>query len=364
MTIQEDERWMQVALRMAERAQGSTAENPAVGCVLVKNRQCIAQGWTQAGGRPHAETHALKNAGIRAKGATAYVTLEPCAHTGKTPPCASTLIDAGIARVVTGCADDDARVNGRGIAMLKEAGIAVRENILSEACQRHHAGFFRRLRENLPEITIKIATSKDEKITTGTSEQWLTNPHSRAYGHALRASHDAIVTGAGTVMQDDPMLNCRLNGRTHESPIRVVLDRHATLPHKSALVRSAHIIPVWLCCNDSVTTSPHIAALQELGVHCIALPNGFDFRTAMQALAQRGINRALIEGGQRLTQAALEPGIASTLYWFQAAHEIGDAGLPALRNGAKLQRLTNQNTQKIYLSGDILNITPLATLSF
>jgi diaminohydroxyphosphoribosylaminopyrimidine deaminase / 5-amino-6-(5-phosphoribosylamino)uracil reductase len=328
--IQEDERWMQVALRMALRAYGNTAENPAVGCVLVKHQQMIAAGWTQPSGRPHAEAHALASATHHAQGATAYVTLEPCAHTGKTPPCAEALVDAKVARVVIGCTDKDSRVMGKGIAMLERANIQVTHGIMQQECTRHHAGFFRRITKNLPEITVKIATSQDEKITTGTASPWITGALSRAYGHGLRATHDAIVTGIGTVLTDNPMLNCRLQGREHHSPIRVVLDRHARLPIDSFLVQTAHDIPVWVLCAASVMQSDQVRQLQHAGIECIALPAQADFHAAMRVLAGRGINRALIEGGQMLTHAALASGIASTLCWFVAPHLIGEAGLSAL----------------------------------
>lgn len=359
MNIQEDERWMQVALRMAARATGNTLENPAVGCVLVHRSQCVAQGWTQPGGRPHAETHALHFAKDYATGATAYVTLEPCAHTGRTPPCADALIRAGIARAVIGCTDPDTRVNGEGIRTLQQHGIEVNTGILQKECTAHHSGFFRRLRKAIPHISVKIATSKDEKITTGKQSPWLTNSHSRAYGHALRATHDAIVTGIGTVMHDDPMLNCRLKGREHESPIRVVLDRHAALPLRSALVQTAKQLPVWLCHNQELSDSPYIKELKQCGVTSIALPNGFDFLTAMSALAQRGINHALIEGGQRLTDAALHSGAATRFYWFKAPHEVGNGALSALHSITTLQSFTNNTTYNMNLSGDTLHITQL-----
>lgn len=355
MILQDDIRWMQVALRMAERAQGRTAENPAVGCVIIRDDQLVGTGWTQSGGRPHAETQALTSAAVQARGATAYVTLEPCAHHGQTPPCSQALLDAGIARAVVACLDDDARVSGQGVAQLKAAGCDVMVGVCESQARRINAGFFSRLSGGLPDISIKIATSSDEKITTGNSDSlWITNDHSRAYGHYLRAEHQAIVTGIGTVLADNPSLTCRLSGLTNASPIRVVLDHHLQVPLDAALVKSANDVPVWVITNQSMQGTPQAQALVQANVVCLFLPDNYSFSTAMQCLARQHINRALIEGGQGITSAALTSGCATKLYWFQAAHAIGDKGLNALYKGTLHECADNHENQTIMLGSDML----------
>ncbi|MBT3397327.1 MAG: bifunctional diaminohydroxyphosphoribosylaminopyrimidine deaminase/5-amino-6-(5-phosphoribosylamino)uracil reductase RibD, partial [Alphaproteobacteria bacterium] len=216
---------MRSALALAQRGLGQVWPNPSVGCVLVKDGHPIGRGWTQPGGRPHAETEALARAGDRARGATAYVTLEPCAHHGETPPCAAALVEAGVAKVVVACRDPDTRVNGGGIDALKSAGIDVVEGVLETDAIDLNIGFFTRVQSDRPMVTLKLAASIDGRIATSAGKsKWITGPGARAHGHGLRARHDAVLVGAGTVNADDPELTCRLPGMTGRSPVRVILE--------------------------------------------------------------------------------------------------------------------------------------------
>lgn len=339
---QYDKQWMDYALRLAGRAVGRTAENPAVGCVLVREGKLAGIGWTEDGGRPHAETQALAAAGDLARGATAYVTLEPCAHHGLTPPCSQALIAAGVRRVVIACTDDDPRVAGTGVADLQAAGVEVTTGCCAAEARALNAGFFRRLHEGYPWITVKIATSADEAIAPASSggERWITGEQSRQYGHLLRMRHDAIITGIGTVLADDPQLTCRLSGLAHTSPLRVVLDEQLRLPLESALVRHAGEVPMRVLTSEKAAMSSQANRLRAAGVDVVArLPESASlprFAAQMQMLAASGINRVLIEGGQQLTAAALDSGLANVLYWFRAPHRLGEGAMPALPAGQSL----------------------------
>src|SRR5512134_1017521 len=230
-TGDEDAHWMGVALTLARRGLGNTWPNPSVGCVLVRDGRVVGRGWTQPGGRPHAETEALRRAGDLARGATAYVTLEPCSHHGRTPPCCNALIAAGVARVVCAMRDPDPRVDGRGFARLREAGIEVVEGLLEAEAQALNAGFARRIREGRPFVTLKLATTLDGRIATARGEsRWITGPEARREAHALRARHDAILVGSGTAVSDDPDLSCRLPGAAPVKSLRVIADARLRTP--------------------------------------------------------------------------------------------------------------------------------------
>jgi diaminohydroxyphosphoribosylaminopyrimidine deaminase/5-amino-6-(5-phosphoribosylamino)uracil reductase len=319
----EDEKFMRRALAAARRAWGGTGSNPAVGCVLVHNGQVLAVAATAAGGRPHAEARALTDAGERARGSTAYVTLEPCAHHGETPPCAEALIRAGIARAVVACRDADPRTHGAGISLLREAGIPVREGVLAAEARTVYAGFFSRVRGGMPEINLKIATSADGKIAypPGDAQRWITGEAARNFGHLLRAEHDAILTGIGTVLADDPLLTCRLPGMDSRSPLRVVMDSRARLPEDSALARSAARHPLLV-----LTAAPPRRKIPH--VEWCTLPE-MTLAAAARALAGRGVNRVLVEAGRTLSSHAMESGLVSALYWFRAPEVIGAGGLDA-----------------------------------
>ena len=327
-----DHAFMGIALALARRGHGNAAPNPSVGCVLVREGVIVGRGWTQPGGRPHAETEALKRAGDRARGATAYVTLEPCAHHGRTPPCAEALIAAGVARVVVAIADPDPRVDGGGIEMLKAAGIEVATGVRAAEAEEATAGFLLRIREGRPLVTVKAATTLDGRIATTTGEsQWITGELSRALGHGLRARNDAILVGGQTALADDPSLTCRLPGLEGASPVRVVLDGQRQLPLSHGLVATARETPTWIVTRAGVETA-RLDAYRAAGAEVIEVPSGNgsypDLREVMAALAARGITRLLVEGGGRVIAALLEADLVDRIVWFRAPVVIGGDGIP------------------------------------
>jgi len=346
---------MRAALGLAARGLGRTWPNPAVGCVVVRadggSDRVVGRGWTQPGGRPHAETEALKRAGEAARGATAYVTLEPCAHTGKTPPCADALIAAGIARAVVAVEDPDPRVSGRGIARLREAGIGVDLGACAAEANELNAGFFLRVREGRPLVSLKLATSLDGRIAAqGGESKWITGEAARRRAHLLRAQHDAIMIGTGTVLADDPELTCRLPGLADRSPVRVVLDRHLRLPSSAKILTTADATPTWVLTATGGAPAQG-QALQRQGAEVIEVDADDRGRlclsTALRRLGDRGITRLLVEGGGTLAAAFLQAGLVDRVYWFRAASIIGGDGLPAaapfgvaaLRDAARFERL-------------------------
>lgn len=328
---------MQAALSLAARGLGRTWPNPAVGCVLVRDGAVIGRGWTQPGGRPHAETEALarvRDLPGRAEGATAYVTLEPCNHYGKTPPCALALVEAKVARVVVACQDPDPRVAGGGLARLRDAGIEVVTGVREAEALALNEGFFNRITLGRPLVTLKVASTLDGRIATRTGEsQWITGPTARAWGHRLRAGHDAILVGIGTALADDPELTCRLPGLGDRSPVRVVVDSSLRLPLAAKLATGARRIPTWAISGPS-PDSARSEALAALGVEVIAVAAGADGRVdpaaALSALSSRGITRVLVEGGAAMAGALLGAGLVDRLEWFRAASLIGGDGLPAV----------------------------------
>lgn len=310
------------ALRLAEQGLGQVWPNPAVGCIIVKNNQIVGEGRTQKGGRPHAETEALRMASSEARGATAYVTLEPCAHHGKTPPCAQALIDAGVAEVVIACRDPDSRVNGAGIAMLKAAGIAVTEGICEAEARALNCGFFSRIERRRPWVTLKIASSADGFITDHTlSTTAITGQEARDHSHWLRSRNDALLTGIGTVLADDPLLTCRLAGLEDRSPVRVVLDRHGRLPADAKMLKDESS-EVWVL--DS--------RFQILD-------------SALTHLAERGITRLMVEAGTKLNTSFINDNLIDEIYWYRSPDIFGD-GLRSFN-------------QSIELEDKIISATPL-----
>lgn len=330
---------MRHAVRLAARMDGQCWPNPNVGCILVHKGQVIGRGVTAKNGRPHAETQALEQAkmlvGAEAvKGATAYVTLEPCAHTGNTPPCAQALIAAGIARVVIAHTDPDPRTAGKGIAMLQKAGIAVTQGVCEAEARQQLAGFFLRITQNRPLVTVKLATSTDEKITrTPGKSQWITGKQSRAYAHYLRAHVDAILVGSGTALADNPQLTCRLPGLAAHSPVRMVLDRRLQLPLNSQLVQTAQDVPLWVLCDAPRIGSEHAKQLQKAGAVLLPLMQG-DVAEALTVLAAQGINSLLVEGGATVASAFLQARLVDRLCWLQSPEIVGEGGLPALTHSS------------------------------
>jgi len=329
-----DESWMDLAIRIARRGQGTTAPNPSVGCVLVRGDRLIARGRTQPGGRPHAEVVALTAAGEAARGCTAYVSLEPCAHVGQTPPCAEALIAAGIVRVVIAAHDPDSRVDGAGARILREAGIEVREGVRREAAEEDLAGFLSRVRNGMPRVTLKFATTLDARIATRDGEsQWITGAPARRMVHALRARHDAILTGIGTVLADDPMLTCRLPGLEGRSPTRVVLDSKLSTPISSALVGSARDIKTMIIAGPEASGETE-TALSDQGVEVLrAAVDGrgrISPRAALECVADRGTTSVLVEAGGGIATSFLVENLVDELIWFRAPMLVGGDGRPAL----------------------------------
>ncbi|RGP38461.1 bifunctional diaminohydroxyphosphoribosylaminopyrimidine deaminase/5-amino-6-(5-phosphoribosylamino)uracil reductase RibD [Pseudotabrizicola alkalilacus] len=319
------------ALALAARGLGRTWPNPAVGCVIVRDGRILGRGWTQPGGRPHAERRALDQAGD-AQGATAYVTLEPCAHHGHTPPCSEALIAARVARVVTALTDPDPRVSGKGHDMLRTAGIKVTENILAEQATRLNAGFLKRITQGLPFVTLKLATTIDGRIATASGEsRWITGPQARRFVHGLRLSHDAVMVGSGTARADDPDLTARDIGATHQ-PLRILLDR--TLSHRpdSRLGATARQHPVWIL---HAADAPHAAqqAWAATGARLLPCPapdGRLDLTAALRLLAADGITRILSEGGGTIAAALIAGGLVDDLIHLSAGKLIGADGTAAL----------------------------------
>lgn len=323
---------MALALSLGRRGQGQVWPNPAVGCVIVKEGRIVGRGWTQPGGRPHAETEALAQAMSKARGADVYVTLEPCAHTGKTPPCAQALIEAQVARVFVAAEDPDPRVSGRGVAMLEAAGITVERGLLHEEALHDHAGFMARVELDRPFLTLKLASSFDGRIATGTGEsQWITGPEARRFVHAMRARHDAVMVGGGTARKDDPSLTVRDLGITRQ-PHRVVVSRRLDVPLLGQLARTALEVPVIMCHgHDAETTLVH--TWHDIGATPLPCRNAggqLDVRDVMQQLARHGLTRVFCEGGSALAASLLEADLVDELVTFGAGLAIGAEGLPSI----------------------------------
>jgi diaminohydroxyphosphoribosylaminopyrimidine deaminase/5-amino-6-(5-phosphoribosylamino)uracil reductase len=323
---------MALALELGRRGQGRTWPNPAVGCVLVKEGRIVGRGWTQPGGRPHAEPVALAQAGAAAKGATAYVTLEPCAHHGKTPPCAEALIAAGVARVVVALEDRDERVSGQGFEMLRAAGIAVETGVCAEEAARDLKGFFLRIEEGRPFLTLKLAASLDGRIATATGEsQWITGPEARRMVHAMRARHDAVMVGAGTARADDPSLTVRDLGIS-DQPVRVVVSRRLDVPLMSNLAKTASDVPVWIVHGEDADPTL-LRTWEDLGAEllpCAREGGHLSPAGVLRALGEKGLTRVFCEGGGALAASLLGAGVVDELVTFNAGMALGAEGYPAI----------------------------------
>jgi diaminohydroxyphosphoribosylaminopyrimidine deaminase / 5-amino-6-(5-phosphoribosylamino)uracil reductase len=363
-----DDRFMSLALALGRRGLGNTWPNPAVGAVVVRfdggEPIVVGRGWTQPGGRPHAETEALRRAGEASRGATLYVTLEPCSHYGKTPPCAGAVIAAGIARVVTAIEDPNALAAG-GHAMLRANGIAVDVGVGAAEARRDLAGHLRRVRDHRPHVFLKLAVSADGKAgLAGRRPTAITGEAAHARVHMMRAMNDAILTGIGTVLSDDPRLTCRLPGMAARSPVRVVVDTGLRLPLSSALVRSARETPVWVLASTGAPADAE-AALAAHGVKVLrlgvpgtaglppapgqttpgqraggrpAVP-GLDLPAVLRLLADRGITRLMVEGGPIVTAAFLAADLVDEAALLHGPATIGADGIDALE-GMPLSVLT------------------------
>jgi len=318
---------MRAALALARRSLGRTWPNPAVGCVIVKDGVIVGRGRTRDGGRPHAEVDALAQAGEAARGATVYVTLEPCSHHGKSPPCADALVGAGVAKVVSALQDPNPQVNGAGHERLRRAGITVEVGEGAKEAAEINAGFLLREVEGRPLFHLKMATSLDGRIATASGEsKWITGPAARADGQRLRALHDAIVVGANTVAADDPELTCRLPGLESYSPIRIVLDSKARMSSGSKLALTANRTPVWLICTRQAPAGAR-DALQAKGVEVIEVGSNAQGRVDVAAVAQelgrRKLTRVLIEGGGEVAAAFLGAGLVDRVTSYRAGLLLG-----------------------------------------
>lgn len=329
-----DGHFMQAALTLARRGLGTVWPNPTVGCVLVKDGDVVGRGWTQPGGRPHGETEALARAGAHAQGATAYVSLEPCAHHGKTPPCADALVAAGIARAIVAIEDPDPRVSGRGLAALRAAGVAVETGLCAAEAAEINAGFLTRLSQGRPLVTLKLASTLDGKIATSAGEsRWITGEIARQRAHLLRATHDAVMVGANTVIADDPLLTCRLPGLEGRNPVRIVVDGSLRIPLTAKLVAEARSVPTWIIHRPSADPARR-QVFADCGVTLIEAPisasSETDLVAAFHELGKRGLTRVLVEGGARLAGALCEADLVDRLAWFHAPLLLGGDGLPAI----------------------------------
>ena len=319
---------MRVAIALGARGLGQVWPNPAVGCVLVGGGHMLARGWTQPGGRPHAEAVAL--ARCDARGATAYVSLEPCAHQGRTPPCAEALVRAGVVRVVTALTDPDPRVAGGGHAMLRAAGVEVVEGVEAAAAREVHAGFLLRVTEGRPFVTLKLALTLDGRIATaGGESRWITGPLARRRVHAMRARHDAVLVGAGTVRADDPDLRVRELGVTRQ-PVRIVAARGLDLPLEGRLAASARETPLWVLHGARADGRADWLATGAELVEVAEGPEGLDPAAMGQALGARGLTRVLCEGGGALGASLMRAGLVDEVAVFSAGRMIGAEGRAGL----------------------------------
>jgi diaminohydroxyphosphoribosylaminopyrimidine deaminase/5-amino-6-(5-phosphoribosylamino)uracil reductase len=328
---------MAMALALGERGLGRVWPNPSVGCVLVKDGAVVGRGWTQPPPGNHGEVEALRRAGDRAFGATAYVTLEPCCHYGRTPPCTMALIHAGVRRVVVAAMDPFSRVDGRGIEQLRQSGISVDVGLMREEAEAQQVGFLLNVTKKRPLVTLKLATSLDGRIATASGEsQWITGPHARLTGHGLRASHDAIMIGANTALTDNPSLTCRLPGLEERSPVRIVLSRGGRLPLESKLARTAKETPTWMVVASGMP-SEAFQAHDKAGIEIIRVGEDpedekLDLRLTLRALAERGITRLLVEGGSALAASLIRAKLIDRLALFQAPLLLGGDSLPGVGN--------------------------------
>jgi diaminohydroxyphosphoribosylaminopyrimidine deaminase/5-amino-6-(5-phosphoribosylamino)uracil reductase len=356
-----DRRFMQLALALGRRGLGRTWPNPAVGAVVVKDGVILGRGWTQPGGRPHAETEALKRAGKEAKGATLYVTLEPCSHQGKTPPCVDAIVRAGIARVVSSLEDPNPQVAGQGHASLRERGIAVEIGLGAEEAARQHAGHIRRIRDGRPQILLKLAASADGKAgLPGRKPAAITGDAARALVHRMRAETDAILVGIGTVLSDDPHLTCRLPGMIDWSPVRVILDARLRIPLATSIVGTARDTPTWVFTGEaSSAMAEDILKAKGVEVFRVAAKEGrLDLDAVVRALAAGGITRLMVEGGPTVAAAFIRADLVDEAALVRSPKALGEGidaleGLPltALTKSPKLKSVATET-----VGGDTLEL--------
>ena len=344
MVRQEDIEYMRRAIELAERGVGFTNPNPMVGAVIVKGGKVIGEGWHERCGEWHAERNAFKNCTVPAEGATMYVTLEPCCHYGKTPPCTEAIIEHGIARVVVGMEDPNPLVAGKGIALLREAGIEVVCGVEEEALREQNRVFLKYISTKLPWVAMKTAMTLDGKIATRTGDsKWITGAEARAYVHELRHRFMAILVGIGTAVADDPLLNCRIEGRGVRQPIRVVVDSNARLSLDSQLVKTAGEYRT-IVAHTRFAPEESVKALRETGVEmllCKEKEGLVDVRNLLELLGQSGIDSILLEGGGSLNYTFLSEGLADELYAFIAPKIVGGMNAKTPVEGAGMEKMAD-----------------------
>lgn len=329
---QTDEFYMQKALILAAQAQGKTSPNPLVGAVVVKDGTIVGQGYHQKAGTPHAEVHALTEAGQLAHGATLYVTLEPCSHQGLTPPCTRAIIAAGIKRCVVATGDPNPLVNGRGLSLMKEAGIEVVTGVLRSAAEKQNEIFMKYIKEGLPFVIFKTAMTLDGKIASPSGDsKWVTSEPARLWVHRLRDQVDGIMVGIGTVLADDPMLNTRLPDRKGKDPIRLILDGNLDLPLNSRIVESSPKQPTLVFCAADADRR-RMGELEKRGLAVITVegaPDKLNLRQVLTYAAQRKICSIMVEGGATVSASFIEQGLIDKLYWFIAPKIMGGRSAPS-----------------------------------
>jgi diaminohydroxyphosphoribosylaminopyrimidine deaminase / 5-amino-6-(5-phosphoribosylamino)uracil reductase len=347
---------MRECLELAQPRLGLTSPNPAVGCVIVRDGKVVGRGATAPGGRPHAESQAIAQAGDLARGATAYISFEPCAHYGQTPPCARALAEAGVARVVIGCLDPYAKVRGRGIAMLNRAGVATTVGVLEGECRRMNEGFISRVTRGRPFVILKLAMSLDGRIATATGDsRWISSEESRRLVHQWRREADAVMVGAGTVIADNPQLTCRIEGG--RDPVRVIVDQRLRSPVGARIFRQRSSAPTILV--TSTTKAASVRRRYGTGVEAIVGPvhaQGISLVMVMREFARRGWSKILIEGGAELAGAALRARVVDRVAFFIAPLIVGSglpsvAGLPtrSVREAIKLKNFSAQRVGSDWL---------------
>jgi diaminohydroxyphosphoribosylaminopyrimidine deaminase/5-amino-6-(5-phosphoribosylamino)uracil reductase len=358
-----DHDFMARALRLARRGLCTTTPNPRVGCVLARDGKIVGEGWHRRAGEAHAEVHALAAAaaGTGAKGATAYVTLEPCSHHGRTPPCAEALIEAGVARVVAAMRDPDPRVAGRGLAALAAAGIATECGLMEAEAAELNAGFVSRMTRGRPWVRLKLAASLDGKTALKNGDsQWITGPEARRDGHRWRARACAILTGIGTVRADDPRLTVR-GVDSQRQPLKVVVDARLELPPEAQILAEGRLLVA-----SAIEDGDHADALRRRGVELVCLPDGagrVDLAALMTELARRGVNELHVEGGCRLNGALLRAGLADEILLYLAPCLLGDAArgmfdLPELTSLGGARKLSIGDLRRI--GGDLRVLARIA----
>jgi diaminohydroxyphosphoribosylaminopyrimidine deaminase/5-amino-6-(5-phosphoribosylamino)uracil reductase len=351
-----DRHFMKNALNISLRGIGNTWPNPSVGVVVVKNDQIISRGWTQPGGKPHAEIVALKKKNFF--GATLYTTLEPCSHHGKTPPCVDQIIKSKINRVVIGLKDPNPKINGKGIRKLKKKKIKVTIGVLQKEIKKIHFGFFYKIKKNKPFIASKIAISKNGKMINPKKE-WITSEVSRKYGNFLRSKYDAIITGINTVLKDNPLLNCRHYGMENLSPVRFILDSNLRIKENLKIVKTAKDIRTYVFTNKN--NKEKIMKLKKLGLKIKILNKNLekiDLKKAMFVIAKMGFNNVLLESGPNLNSAFLKNNLINKIYYFQSNNIIKSNEI-TLMESLKKKRIENLNFKHLSsknINGDILKI--------